>query len=321
MQIGAKHVETPFIEFGQISTVLYFSHFLIIVPLVSLLENTLVDIHIRMPIGIRISSRIYLFIINQYYLALKFLFKCYIDYINLKVHLYFYSQGRLGKIVFFILTFFFFVICRAYFEQPLSLTDSLTDLERLDWAGKEVKVLELHRRSSESVLILPKLSEDNTSIARRNSMPNLLGGFDYETKGAVPRNRKWVELEEWLARDNAAIRAAHYDWLSSKIDSILWQEDISRAAWDMKINKRPLARMIEQMLNYSAERPKWGEEVYYTIIDRILNTLEHGRSKRAYLESIRTIERLIYEGPTANPNRLSGQKDMRMSRSWEAYDD
>jgi ubiquinol-cytochrome c reductase cytochrome b subunit len=45
MQIGAKHVETPFIEFGQISTVLYFSHFLIIVPLVSLLENTLVDIH------------------------------------------------------------------------------------------------------------------------------------------------------------------------------------------------------------------------------------------------------------------------------------
>jgi ubiquinol-cytochrome c reductase cytochrome b subunit len=45
MQLGAKHVETPFIEFGQISTVLYFSHFLIVVPLVSLLENTLVDIH------------------------------------------------------------------------------------------------------------------------------------------------------------------------------------------------------------------------------------------------------------------------------------
>jgi ubiquinol-cytochrome c reductase cytochrome b subunit len=45
MQIGAKHVETPFIEFGQISTVLYFSHFLIIVPLVSLIENTLVDVH------------------------------------------------------------------------------------------------------------------------------------------------------------------------------------------------------------------------------------------------------------------------------------
>ena len=49
MQIGAKHVETPFIEFGQISTVLYFSHFLIIVPLVSLLENTLVDIHTTSP--------------------------------------------------------------------------------------------------------------------------------------------------------------------------------------------------------------------------------------------------------------------------------
>ena len=46
MQLGAKHVESPFIEFGQISTVLYFSHFLIIVPIVSLLENSLIDIHL-----------------------------------------------------------------------------------------------------------------------------------------------------------------------------------------------------------------------------------------------------------------------------------
>ena len=45
MQLGAKHVESPFIEFGQISTVLYFSHFLIIVPLLSLLENSLVELH------------------------------------------------------------------------------------------------------------------------------------------------------------------------------------------------------------------------------------------------------------------------------------
>jgi ubiquinol-cytochrome c reductase cytochrome b subunit len=44
MQIGAKHVESPFIEFGQISTVLYFSHFLIIVPAVSLLENSLIEL-------------------------------------------------------------------------------------------------------------------------------------------------------------------------------------------------------------------------------------------------------------------------------------
>ena len=29
MVLGAKHVESPFIEFGQISTVIYFSHFLI----------------------------------------------------------------------------------------------------------------------------------------------------------------------------------------------------------------------------------------------------------------------------------------------------
>ena len=47
MQLGAKHVESPFIEFGQISTLLYFSHFLVIVPAVSLLENSLVDLHLK----------------------------------------------------------------------------------------------------------------------------------------------------------------------------------------------------------------------------------------------------------------------------------
>ena len=47
MQLGAKHVESPFIEFGQISTVLYFSHFLIIVPFISLIENSLVELHTK----------------------------------------------------------------------------------------------------------------------------------------------------------------------------------------------------------------------------------------------------------------------------------
>lgn len=47
MQLGAKHVESPFIEFGQISTVIYFAHFLIIVPIVSLIENSLIDLNIK----------------------------------------------------------------------------------------------------------------------------------------------------------------------------------------------------------------------------------------------------------------------------------
>jgi ubiquinol-cytochrome c reductase cytochrome b subunit len=44
MQLGAKHVESPFIEFGQISTVLYFGHFLVVVPAITLIENTLIDL-------------------------------------------------------------------------------------------------------------------------------------------------------------------------------------------------------------------------------------------------------------------------------------
>jgi ubiquinol-cytochrome c reductase cytochrome b subunit len=44
MQLGAKHVESPFIEFGQISTIIYFSYFLIILPIISLLENSLIEL-------------------------------------------------------------------------------------------------------------------------------------------------------------------------------------------------------------------------------------------------------------------------------------
>jgi len=42
--LGAKHVESPYIELGQIITALYFSYFVIIVPVLSLLENTLLDL-------------------------------------------------------------------------------------------------------------------------------------------------------------------------------------------------------------------------------------------------------------------------------------
>ncbi|KMW03067.1 cytochrome b (mitochondrion) [Nannizzia gypsea CBS 118893] len=44
MQLGAKHVEDPFIVFGQISTILYFSYYIIIIPLLSLIENEILDL-------------------------------------------------------------------------------------------------------------------------------------------------------------------------------------------------------------------------------------------------------------------------------------
>ena len=47
MQLGAKHVESPFIEFGQISTVIYFAYFLVIVPFISLLENSLIELAVE----------------------------------------------------------------------------------------------------------------------------------------------------------------------------------------------------------------------------------------------------------------------------------
>ena len=85
MKLGAKHVESPFIEFGQISTVLYFSHFLIIVPLISLLENSLVELASRKNKNVEYNIKphshefesVYSSLIGQYIFLLnnKFLLK------------------------------------------------------------------------------------------------------------------------------------------------------------------------------------------------------------------------------------------------------
>ncbi|CBX89981.1 hypothetical protein LEMA_P123990.1 [Plenodomus lingam JN3] len=45
MQLGAKHVESPFIEFGQISTLLYFLYFTVVMYSVTLIENSFIDLN------------------------------------------------------------------------------------------------------------------------------------------------------------------------------------------------------------------------------------------------------------------------------------
>jgi ubiquinol-cytochrome c reductase cytochrome b subunit len=47
MQLGAKHVESPFIEFGQISTVIYFLYFSLVMFGVTIFENTFIDLNSR----------------------------------------------------------------------------------------------------------------------------------------------------------------------------------------------------------------------------------------------------------------------------------
>jgi ubiquinol-cytochrome c reductase cytochrome b subunit len=40
--LGAKHVESPFIEYGQIHTAMYFLFFLLIIPTISYMENVII---------------------------------------------------------------------------------------------------------------------------------------------------------------------------------------------------------------------------------------------------------------------------------------
>jgi ubiquinol-cytochrome c reductase cytochrome b subunit len=45
--IGSEHPNSPFVEVGQFATGLYFMWFLIIVPVVGLIENSLFDLGLK----------------------------------------------------------------------------------------------------------------------------------------------------------------------------------------------------------------------------------------------------------------------------------
>ena len=44
MWIGAEHPNTPFVEIGQFATSFYFIWFIVIVPVIGIIENTAFDI-------------------------------------------------------------------------------------------------------------------------------------------------------------------------------------------------------------------------------------------------------------------------------------
>ena len=46
MQLGSKHVESPFIEFGQVNTVLYFLYFTVVMYSVTFIENSIIDLNL-----------------------------------------------------------------------------------------------------------------------------------------------------------------------------------------------------------------------------------------------------------------------------------
>jgi len=45
--IGSQHPETPYVEIGQFATLFYFSFFIIIIPIIGIIENTLIDLALK----------------------------------------------------------------------------------------------------------------------------------------------------------------------------------------------------------------------------------------------------------------------------------
>ena len=54
MFIGSQHVESPYVEIGAAATVYYFSWFLVVVPAIGIIENTLMDIALTEETGHKI---------------------------------------------------------------------------------------------------------------------------------------------------------------------------------------------------------------------------------------------------------------------------
>jgi len=44
MWIGSEHPNSPFVEVGQVGTLIYFTLFLVLVPMIGIIENSLFDI-------------------------------------------------------------------------------------------------------------------------------------------------------------------------------------------------------------------------------------------------------------------------------------
>ena len=44
MWIGSQHPNSPYVEIGQIATAFYFAWFLVIVPVIGIIENTFMDL-------------------------------------------------------------------------------------------------------------------------------------------------------------------------------------------------------------------------------------------------------------------------------------
>jgi len=56
MVLGAKHVESPFIELGMFCTALYFLFYLLFIPAISIIENTLLNLSLNSSIAIKSAN-------------------------------------------------------------------------------------------------------------------------------------------------------------------------------------------------------------------------------------------------------------------------
>jgi ubiquinol-cytochrome c reductase cytochrome b subunit len=148
MQLGAKHVESPFIEFGQISTVLYFSHFLIIVPLVSLLENSLIDLHLgETKAHISISKLYIVYIFRQIFDI--------IDVLKLIVyHIYVNKFYIIKQIIYWVIiaiVFILIIIIIIGFFGDIHLCMDVEEVARLSLVDKIAKVQDKCKYFSDQV--------------------------------------------------------------------------------------------------------------------------------------------------------------------------
>ena len=130
MQLGAKHVESPFIEFGQISTTLYFLYFIFLMLSFTLIENTLLESRLNAEVSQEYSSEV----TPQY--SFKILHSGYINSVSLQILYLFYVFARVVYHLFVVYVWpdtllFLDTIKEPMFESMFTISN-LFDLDYYD---------------------------------------------------------------------------------------------------------------------------------------------------------------------------------------------
>ena len=169
MQLGAKHVESPFIELGQISTIFYFAYFLILMPFVSLFENSLIELTLFKNIKSEDMSSEFVVLKSGFDEVLKNIFGKFVNKKIFRLFIAILSATAVSFIIRYIFKYFnidLFAILPHELSVliiPLTAIFSLCMPSILDLLSTEYHILDLIKKMPSSIKKIISIFNDRSA--------------------------------------------------------------------------------------------------------------------------------------------------------------